>query len=107
MKAENKRELPEFSFKDLKHSLGQALREAKDNGTCRKIKLPEPIVEIPPKEIRKIRTQLQVSQSVFAAMLNVPLKTAVSWETGLHKPTRAALRLLDIARKHPDILFEA
>ena len=67
--------------------------------------MPSAIRGIRPREIKSIRTRLNVSQPVFAAMLNIPAVTAVSWETGRRKPTGAALRLLDIARRRPDVLM--
>ena len=45
-----------------------------------------------------------VAESVFAAMLNVPPVTAISWEKGRRSPSGAALRLLEIVRKHPAVL---
>jgi putative transcriptional regulator len=73
----------------------------------RALTLPEPFTPLRPKEIAAIRRQLNVSQSVFAALLNVPKVTAISWEKGRRKPTGAALRLLDLIRKNPEILQEA
>ncbi len=73
----------------------------------RTLTLPEPLPPLRPKEVAAIRRQLNVSQSVFAAWLNVPKVTAVSWEKGRRKPTGAALRLLDLIRKRPEILQEA
>ena len=52
-----------------------------------------------------IHRKLNVSQPVFAAMMNIPTVTAASWEHGRRKPTGAALRLLDIARKHLEVLL--
>ncbi len=69
--------------------------------------LPEPISPIRPRDVAAIRRQLKVSQSVFAAMLNVPKVTAISWKKGRRTPTGAALRLLDLIRKRPHILEEA
>ena len=69
--------------------------------------LPPPIKVIKPMEIAAIRQQLNVSQPVFAALLNVPLTTARSWEQGKRKPSGAALRLLDLARQSPKILLAA
>jgi putative transcriptional regulator len=43
---------------------------------------------------------------VFARLLNVPTVTAASWEKGRRKPSGAALRLLQIARKHPEALLD-
>jgi putative transcriptional regulator len=70
----------------------------------RKLKLPAPIKPLRPKEIVALRLQLRVSQAVFAALLNVPKVTAISWERGRRRPTGAALRLLDLVRKQPKIL---
>ena len=67
----------------------------------------EPIAPVRPKDVAAIRRQLNVSQSVFAALLNVPKVTAISWEKGRRKPTGAALRLLDLIRKKPKILQDA
>ncbi len=55
--------------------------------------------------IRQIRRALNVSQQVFADYLNVSRGTVRSWEQGLRRPDGAALRLLSIAEKHPDILL--
>lgn len=73
----------------------------------RAMALPEPIGPLRPKDVAAIRRQLNVSQSVFAALLNVPKVTAISWEKGRRRPTGAALRLLDLVRKKPEILQEA
>jgi putative transcriptional regulator len=73
----------------------------------RTMKLPDPISPLRPRDISSIRRQLNVSQSVFAALLNVPKVTAISWEKGRRKPTGAALRLLDLIRRKPHILEEA
>ena len=40
-------------------------------------------------------------------MLNVPVVTAISWEKGRRQPSGAALRLLEIAREHPEMLAVA
>ena len=69
--------------------------------------LPPPVKTIRAKEIVGIRQKLNVSQPVFAALLNVPLTTARSWEQGKRKPSGAALRLLDLARQRPQILLAA
>jgi putative transcriptional regulator len=69
--------------------------------------LPEPIAPVRPRDVAAIRRQLNVSQSVFAALLNVPKVTAISWEKGRRKPTGAALRLLDLIRKKPGLFQDA
>ena len=72
----------------------------------RHLRLPPPIKLLRPKEITALRQRLNVSQAVFAGLLNVPKVTAISWERGRRQPTGAALRLLDLARKRPKLLQE-
>ena len=72
----------------------------------RHLRLPSPIKPLRPKEITALRQRLNVSQAVFAGLLNVPKVTAISWERGRRRPTGAALRLLDLARKRPKLLQE-
>jgi putative transcriptional regulator len=71
------------------------------------IQVPPPIKEMRAREIRAIREQLGCTQAEFAALLNVPKVTAVSWENGTRKPSGAALRLLAVARAHPEALQAA
>ncbi len=66
--------------------------------------LPRPVKSITPAQVRAIRKKLNVSQPVFAAMMNILPVTAASWERGRRRPTGTALRLLDIARKYPQVL---
>lgn len=70
------------------------------------VKLPAPAEIMRPEEIVAARKSLNVSQPVFARLLNVPTVTAVSWEKGRRKPSGAALRLLQIARKHPEAILD-
>ena len=71
------------------------------------LSLPSPIKPLGPEDIPALRQKLNVSQAVFAALLNVPKVTAISWEKGRRRPTGAALRLLDLIHKKPQILQEA
>jgi putative transcriptional regulator len=73
----------------------------------RTIKLPPPVKPIPAKQIRAIRLGLGCTQTEFAVLLNVPAITAISWENGTRKPSGAALRLLAVARHHPEALHAA
>jgi putative transcriptional regulator len=70
----------------------------------RKLSLPPPLKPLRPQEIVALRHRLNVSQAVFASLLNVPRVTAISWERGRRQPTGAALRLLDLVRKQPKLL---
>ncbi len=48
------------------------------------------------KEIKNLRIKINVSQGVFAAILNVSPSTVHKWEQGSAKPQNSALRLLSI-----------
>mgnify|MGYP000252737315 CR=1 FL=1 len=92
----------------------KAVEDVRDHVTGKKkitlrtaeVKLPAPAPDITPEEIAAARESLNVSQTVFARLLNVPTVTAASWEKGRRKPSGAALRLIQIARKHPEALLE-
>jgi putative transcriptional regulator len=73
----------------------------------RTVKLPPPVKAIAAKEIRAIRERLGCTQAEFAALLNVPPVTAISWENGTRKPSGAALRLLAVAKHYQEALQAA
>ena len=52
-----------------------------------------------PKDIKHIREKEQVSQSVFAAYLNISLSTIQKWEMGIKKPSGIALKFLNLIEK--------
>lgn len=73
--------------------------------TLDKIDRPEKPKQLTASEIADIRAErLNLSQSVFALLLNVSLKTVQAWEQSQNKPSGATLRLLNLVREHPDDL---
>ncbi len=52
------------------------------------------------------RNQLGLSQSDFAQLLGVSVRTLQAWEQGRIKPSGAAQTLMRIAHKHPEVLLE-
>jgi putative transcriptional regulator len=67
-------------------------------------------VDAPPQyvagRIRQIRDQMSLSQTVFAAALNVSPETVRAWEQGKREPDGATQRLLEVAERHPEVLLE-
>ena len=47
-----------------------------------------------------------MTQEEFAAALCISVKTLRNWEQGRRDPSGPAMRLLQIAEKHPEILRE-
>lgn len=94
-------------FEDLKAGLTAAIEHAEGKRKdLRTTTLPRPPKELSAKEIAKVRSQLNVSQAVFARYLNISPKTVQSWEQGHGKPSGASLKLLSIAKKNPKVLLE-
>lgn len=53
------------------------------------------------------RQRLGLSQSQFAAMLGVSVRTLQDWEQGRREPSGAARTLLRVAAARPDAVHEA
>ncbi len=94
-----------FSFDDLMGGLGDALAHAQGKLTLKTSVLPPPAPAMKPKEIRAVREGLNLSQALFGRLLNVPQVTVLKWEHGDRKPSGAALRLLEIAKRAPEALI--
>jgi putative transcriptional regulator len=56
---------------------------------------------------RAIRIRMNLTQEEFASVLCISVKTLRNWEQGRREPSGPAMRLLQIAAKHPEVLFEA
>lgn len=62
------------------------------------------VVEGP--DVKSIREQYQLSQSQFASLLGISVKTLQNWEQGRRSPRGPARVLLQIAAKHPDAVWD-
>ena len=59
-----------------------------------------------PSEPKAIRSKLALSQSAFAGMLGVSLRTLQDWEQGRRHPQGPAVALLCIAEQHPNVFVK-
>ena len=59
-----------------------------------------------PSEPKIIRSKLKLSQSAFAGLLGVSIRTLQDWEQGRRTPQGPAIALLRIAEQHPDVFAE-
>lgn len=55
---------------------------------------------LPPSAIKRLRETLQVSQVVFAKLLNTSVSTVQKWEVGDKRPSGPSLKLLNVVRRH-------
>jgi len=83
--------------RDIGAEILDGIRELKRGTTGR-------IVNVPP--ISDIRKKTGLSQSKFAALLGVSVRTLQDWEQDRRAPSGAARTLLLIAHKNPKVLLE-
>ena len=86
-----------MTSRDLGAELLEAVREIKRGGGRRYV------VEVP-RDVPTIRQRTGLSQSAFAALLGVSVRTLQDWEQGRRRPTGPALALLRVADRHPRAL---
>jgi putative transcriptional regulator len=64
------------------------------------------IQHLSPNEIKAIRIENKISQSIFAKLLNASNSTVQKWETGEKEPRGISLKLLNIIKRNGvDILY--
>jgi putative transcriptional regulator len=59
-----------------------------------------------PSKPKIIRAKLKLSQSAFAALLGVSMRTLQDWEQGRRSPQGPAIALLRIAEQHPEVFAD-
>ena len=57
-------------------------------------------------DIRHIREGYQLTQSQFAALLGISVRTLRNWEQGRRVPEGPARVLLQVAAKHPEAVLD-
>ena len=84
-------------FEDLQEGLLEAIDYAKGTGDAHTVTYKiDPIHELNKEQIREIRLNAQMTQSVFADYLGVSVKTVEAWECGRTHPTGPAFRLMSL-----------
>lgn len=58
-----------------------------------------------PDNVKEIREKMDLSQSAFAGILGVSVRTLQEWEQGRRQPSGPAASLLRIAQRHPEALL--
>jgi putative transcriptional regulator len=67
---------------------------------------PSRVIFVDEPDPRATRNKLGMTQEEFADALGISVKTLRNWEQGRRVPSGPALRLLQLANKHADILSE-
>ena len=91
-------------FDQLVEGLEASIQYSKGALSLRTTTLPEPPPVPKPKEIVRLRERYNMSQTIFAAALNVAPKTVQAWEQGQRVPSHASARLLQLFEREPDLV---
>ena len=83
---------------------GVAALRAGKKLTRRHVVLPDPPAAMGGEEVLALRRRINVSQHVFARLLNVAPQTVQAWEQGRNEPAGGTLRLLRLAEVEPGVL---
>lgn len=59
-----------------------------------------------PSPPQNIRMKLNLSQSAFAGLMGVSVRTLQDWEQGRRDPQGPAVALLRIAEQHPEVFID-
>lgn len=67
---------------------------------------PSRLFAVEGPDVKRIRAGYELSQSEFAALLGISIKTLQNWEQGRRSPEGPARVLLQVAAKHPDAVWD-
>jgi putative transcriptional regulator len=94
----------EMSKRDIGQEILDGIQEIKafkaGRGDLRTHSLKEPASP------QVIRAKLNLSQSAFAGLMGVSLRTVQDWEQGRRKPSGPAAALLRIAEQKPEVFLD-
>ena len=62
----------------------------------------KPAPKVTPKELVRIREELQISRALFAAFLRTNVRTLENWEQGRARPNAQAALLIRLVWRFPD-----
>ena len=57
-------------------------------------------------DVKQVRASFQLSQTEFARLIGISVKTLRNWEQGRRKPDGPARVLLQVAAKHPNAIWD-
>jgi len=93
-----------MSQRDIGQEILDGIRDIKAYKAGKKALRTHTITEPAPPQA--IRAKLQLSQSAFAGLMGVSLRTVQDWEQGRRKPSGPAVALLRIAEQKPEVFTE-
>jgi len=90
-----------MSNRNIGQEILEGIQEIKSYKAGKKILRAHSLKEPAPPQV--IRAKLKLSQSAFAGLMGVSLRTVQDWEQGRRKPSGPAKALLRIAEQEPEV----
>jgi putative transcriptional regulator len=87
----------EDELQEFQQDLLESVRQMKARKAAR-------VTQVPLSAAAEARAKVGVSQSAFAKLIGVSLRTLQDWEQGRRQLTGAAQTLLRVARQHAEVL---
>jgi len=96
----------------IKNAIGETVQDMMSSGVKVSFTKKEldllgveiPKVQLTTDQIIAIRKQMNLSQTVFAKVLNVSASSIRQWEQGKRKPSGSTKILLELLEKYPHLL---
>jgi putative transcriptional regulator len=90
---------------DLFRELEASVREA--GAILRGEKPPSRTFVVDNPDVKELRGSFRLSQTEFAQLLGISVKTLRNWEQGRRRPDGPARVLLQVAARHPEAVWDA
>ena len=92
-------------YESIIKGLNEAVEFETGRGKARTAKCTvNPAPEFDAKQIRDARISLGMTQTTFAQVMGVSIKTVEAWEAGTNRPVGTARRLLSMLQADPSML---
>lgn len=96
----------------IKNAIGETVQDMVNSGANISFTKKEldslgiiiPNIQVTGDQIQAIRKQMNLSQSVFAKLLNVSSSSIRQWEQGKRRPSGSTKILLELLEKSPHLL---
>jgi putative transcriptional regulator len=88
-------------FDSIRQGLNEAIAHAGGNDAAARVYRPEPV------DVGRLRRQLGMTQSQFAARFGMSVATLRHWERGDRRPQGPALVLLNLIQREPETVLRA
>lgn len=90
-------------FAELTEGISSLAEARQGKRTLRTHKVEhKPAPPVTPRELVRLRENLRISRSLFAAYLRTNVRTLENWEQGRARPNAQAALLIHLVKRYPD-----